>query len=124
MPARIAIPMPHSEDCEYAEHSIPQYERAIRLAGGEPVRIPLDQSPAAVMKLIEHCDAILLSGSNADVDPATSGSARSPHTAAADPERDIVDELLRRAARWMRRGSLRSCCGLQILNVYRTGSLI
>ena len=37
MPARIAIPMPHSEDCEYAERSIPQYERAVRLAGGEPV---------------------------------------------------------------------------------------
>jgi len=124
MPARIAIPMPHSEDCEYAERSIPQYERAIRLAGGEPVRIPLDQSPAAVMKLIEHCDAILLPGSKADVDPAKFGSARSPQTAASDPERDIVDELLLQDAYKMRKPILGICYGLQILNVYRTGSLI
>ena len=124
MPARIAIPMPHSEDCEYAERSIPQYERAIRLAGGEPVRISLDQSPAAVMKIIEHCDAILLPGSKADVDPAKFASARSPQTAASDPERDAVDELLLQDAYNMRKPILGICYGLQILNVYRTGSLI
>jgi hypothetical protein len=45
-PPRIAIPMPHSIDHEYAERSIPQYERAIAQAGGEPVRIPLDRTPA------------------------------------------------------------------------------
>ena len=44
MPPRIAIPMPHSIDREYAERAIPQYERAVELAGGEPVRIPLDQT--------------------------------------------------------------------------------
>jgi putative glutamine amidotransferase len=124
MPARIAIPMPHSEDREYAERSIPQYERAVTLAGGEPVRIPLDQTPAAVMKLIEHCDAILLPGSKADVDPAKFGSARSPQTAASDPERDTVDELLLQDAYKMRKPILGICYGLQILNVYRTGSLI
>ena len=43
-PPRIAIPMPHSLDREYAESAIPQYERAIERAGGEPVRIPLDQT--------------------------------------------------------------------------------
>jgi putative glutamine amidotransferase len=124
MPARIAIPMPHSEDREYAERSIPQYERAVTLAGGEPVRIPLDQSPAAVMKLIEHCDAILLPGSKADVDPAKFASARSPQTAASDPERDTVDELLLQDAYKMRKPILGICYGLQILNVYRTGSLV
>jgi putative glutamine amidotransferase len=124
MPARIAIPMPHSEDCEYAERSIPQYERAIRLAGGEPVRIPLDQSPAALMKIIERCDAILLPGSKADVDPAKFDSLRSPQTASPDPARDAVDELLLQDAYNMRKPILGICYGLQILNVYRTGSLI
>src|ERR1700719_2551374 len=94
MPARIAIPMPHSTDHEYAERSIPQYERAIAQAGGEPVRIPLDRTPAEVASMIAHCDGVLLPGSNADVDPARFRAPHSPHTAAADPRRDAVDDLL------------------------------
>jgi len=124
MPPRIAIPMPHSIDREYAERAIPQYERAVELAGGEAVRIPLDQSPADVMKIIERCDGVLLPGSNADVDPAKFGASRSPHAAAADPRRDTVDELLLQDAYNMRKPVLGICYGLQSLNVYRTGSLI
>ncbi len=124
MPPRIAIPMPHSADCEYAERAIPQYEQAVKQAGGEPVRIPLDQTPAQVMKIIERCDGVLLPGSNADVDPAKFGATRSPHTAAADPRRDTVDELLLQDAYNMRKPVLGICYGLQSLNVYRTGSLI
>jgi putative glutamine amidotransferase len=121
---RIAIPVPHSTDPEYAERSIPQYERAIEIAGGEPVRIPLDQPPAEVMKLIERCDAVLLPGSKADVDPAKYDAPRDPRTAAADAGRDTVDELLLQDAYNMRKPVLGICYGLQILNVYRTGTLI
>ena len=67
---RIAIPLPHSSDREYAERSIPQYERAVELAGGESIRIPLDQSQTETRNLIATCDAVLLPGSKADVDPA------------------------------------------------------
>jgi putative glutamine amidotransferase len=116
--------MPHSSDREYAERAIPQYERAVEQAGGEPVRIPLDQTPSEVMKLIERCDGVLLPGSNADVDPSKFGAARSPRTAAADPRRDTVDELLLQDAYNMRKPVLGICYGLQSLNVYRTGSLI
>ena len=35
---RIAIPVPHSGDREYAERALPQYEEAVRGEGGEPVR--------------------------------------------------------------------------------------
>ncbi|MGA2413483.1 MAG: gamma-glutamyl-gamma-aminobutyrate hydrolase family protein [Candidatus Sulfotelmatobacter sp.] len=124
MPPRIAIPMPHSADRDYAERAIPQYEQAVQQAGGVPVRIPLDQTPAQVMRLIERCDGVLLPGSNADVDPAKFGAPRSPHTAAADPRRDTVDELLLQDAYNMRKPVLGICYGLQSLNVYRTGSLI
>ena len=124
MPPRIAIPMPHSIDHEYAERAIPQYERAVERAGGESVRIPLDQTPAEVMKTIELCDGVLLPGSKADVDPAKFSATRSPHTAAADPQRDAVDELLLRDAYNLRKPILGICYGLQSLNVYRAGSLI
>jgi putative glutamine amidotransferase len=121
---RIAIPVPHSADREYAERSLPQYERAVEMAGGEPVRIPLDQPPEEVMKLIERCDAVLLPGSKADVDPAKYDAPRDPQTAAADSGRDTVDELLLQDAYNMRKPVLGICYGLQILNVYRTGTLI
>lgn len=124
MPPRIAIPIPHSGDAEYAERSLPQYERAVELVGGEPVRIPLDKSPATVMKLIERCDAVLLPGSKADVDPAKYAAERNPKTAPADPKRDTVDELLLQDAYNMRKPVLGICYGLQSLNVYRTGTLV
>ena len=124
MKPRIAIPLPHGSDPEYAQRAIPQYERAIELSGAEPVRIPLDRPPAEVMKLIERCDAVLLPGSKADVDPAKFDAERNPKTEAADPKRDTVDELLLQDAYNMRKPVLGICYGLQILNVYRSGTLV
>jgi putative glutamine amidotransferase len=124
MPPRIAIPVPHSGDPGYAERSLPQYERAVTIAGGEPLRIPLDRSPAEVMKLIEHCDAVLLPGSPADVDPSKYDAPRNILSAAADSKRDTVDELLLQDAYNMHKPILGICYGLQILNVYRSGTLI
>ena len=121
---RIAIPMPHSSDPKYAERSIPQYERAVELAGGVPVRIPLDQSPADVKNMIAGCDGVLLPGSTADVDPARFHAERSRRTAAADPRRDDVDNLLLDDAYALRKPVLCICYGLQSLNVYRAGSLV
>src|SRR6202023_2159028 len=124
MGPRITIPMPHSSDPEYAERAIPQYERAVALAGGEPVRVRLDQSPDEVRKVIELCDGVLLPGSKADVDPARFHAPRSPHTATADPRRDAVDDLLLQHAYQLCKPVLGICYGLQSLNVYRAGSLI
>ena len=124
MPPRIAIPMPHSTDREYDERAIPQYERAVLLACGEPVRIPLDRKPEEVRTLVERCDGVLLPGSNADIDPARFHQTRSPHTANADPRRDDVDTLLLDDAYARRKPVLGICYGLQSLNVYRQGSLI
>jgi putative glutamine amidotransferase len=124
MRPRIAIPMPHSTNLDYSERAIPQYERAVSLAGGEPLRIPLDQNAAEIKKVIERCDAVLLPGSNADVDPARFHTSRSPRTAAADPRRDAVDNLLLDGAYQLRKPILGICYGLQSLNVYRQGSLI
>ncbi len=121
---RIAIPVPHSGDPAYAERALPQYEQAVAMAGGEPVRIPLNESPEQVMKLIERCDGVLLPGSRADVDPAKYSAARDPQTADADMRRDTVDELLLQDAYNMRKPILGICYGAQILNVYRSGTLV
>ena len=124
MPPRIAIPMPHSNDHEYSERAIPQYERAVEMAGGEGVRIPLDISPDEVAKIAESCDGVLLPGSNADVEPGRFKAKRSPHTAAADMRREAVDNLLLKNAYELRKPVLGICYGLQSLNVFRAGSLV
>ena len=124
MPPRIGIPMPHSSDRQYSERAIPQYQRAVSLAGGEAVLIPLDGSPADVRALVATCDGVLLPGSKADVDPAKFGAAPHPKTEPSDPKRDMVDELLLQDAYNMRKPILGICYGLQILNVYRSGTLL
>jgi len=124
MPPRIAIPMPHSGDPEYTARSFPQYERAVSLAGGEPICIPLDKPHSETKELIDRCDAILLPGSKADVDPKKYEADRHPKTAASDPRRDAVDNLLLQNAYNMRKPVLGICFGLQSLNVYRAGTLL
>jgi putative glutamine amidotransferase len=124
MRPRIAIPIPHSRYPDYVQRSLPQYERAVEMAGGQGVRIPLDQPTSDVMKLIEGCGAVLLPGSSADVDPLKYDTSRHPKTADADSKRDTVDELLLQNAYSTRKPVLGICYGLQILNVYCTGTLL
>src|SRR5208282_2112468 len=121
---RVAIPVPHSGDRMYAERALPQYEDAVREAGGEPVRIELDLTPEEVTKRVERCDAVLLPGSPADVDPGKYNAGRHKKTAPADAKRDMVDEILLQDAYKLRKPVLGICYGLQSLNVFRAGSLI
>jgi putative glutamine amidotransferase len=121
---RIAIPVPHSLDADYARRSLPKYEEAVRGAGGEPVRIELDLTPAQVQNKIESCDGVLLPGSRADVDPQKYGAERHEKTAPADGKRDAVDKALLDDAYKLRKPVLCVCYGLQSLNVYRSGTLV
>ena len=121
---RIAIPVSHSGDRVYAERALPQYEEAVRGAGGEPVRIELGLTPVEVMKQIGRCDAVLLPGSKADIDPRKYGADRHEKTAPSDVKRDLVDQLLLQDAYNLRKPVLGICYGLQSLNVYRSGSLV
>lgn len=124
MHPRIAIPQPKSNAEEYNGRSLPQYLHAIRQAGGEPVVIELASSNAEIAQIAKHCDGICLPGSGADLDPEKYGAARDPKTAAADPPRDNVDELLLQDAYNMRKPILAICYGVQSLNVWRTGTLV
>ena len=124
MRPRIAIPMPHSTDREYGERAIPQYERAVALVSGEPVRILLDDSASKIQEMIRSCDGALLPGSNADVNAERFNQPHSAHSAPADNRREEVDWLLLDDAYQRRKPVLGICYGLQSLNVYRHGSLI
>ena len=122
---RIGIPLAHSQNAEYSQRVKPHYADAVRLVGGEPVEVPLDLDNPAIMRIATSCDGVLLPGSRADVNPEKyDARARHPETADPDPLRDNVDELLIQDAFNMRKPLFGICFGMQILNVWRTGSLI
>jgi len=120
---RIAIPVPNSARPDYVDRSLPQYEHAVREAGGEPVIIKVNDTPAEIAQAIKHCDGVLLPGSPADVDPEKYGAKRHEKTAPPDRFRDNTDELLLQDAYNMRKPVLGICYGMQSLNVWRTGTL-
>ena len=125
MHPRIAIPQPKSNANEYNGRSLPQYLNAIKQAGGEPLVFELSWSNAQIAEAAKRCDAVCLPGSGADVDPEKYGMKdRHPKTAAADPARDNIDELLLQDAYNMRKPVLGICYGVQSLNVWRTGTLV
>ncbi|HLI63751.1 MAG TPA: gamma-glutamyl-gamma-aminobutyrate hydrolase family protein [Terriglobales bacterium] len=123
MKPRIAIPVPNSTRPEYVKAALPQYERAVRQAGGEPVVVEINATPSEIAQAIKACDGVLLPGSPADVDPEKYGATRHPDTAPSDPARDNTDELLLQDAYNMRKPVFGICYGLQSLNVWRTGTL-
>jgi putative glutamine amidotransferase len=123
MKPRIAIPVPNS-DPEYSTRALPDYVNSVTGAGGEPVVIALNLSNPEAMQLAKSCDGVLLPGSPADVDPQKYGEAPHPSTAAPDPARDNIDELLLQDAHGMRKPILTICYGTQSLNVWRNGTLV
>ena len=123
MKPRIAIPIPNSVKPDYAMPALPQYEHAVREAGGEPVIVDVTAPSAVIAQKVKTCDGVLLPGSPADVDPEKYGAMRHFSTADADMLRDNADELLLQDAYNMRKPVFGICYGMQSLNVWRTGTL-
>src|SRR5580698_6378879 len=124
MKPRIAIPSPTSTDTAYNQRSWPQYAAAVARSGGEPVEIPLKATPTQIANLINTCQAVLLPGSPADVNPQKYGQDPIPECAPPDPARENVDELLIQDAHNLYKPILAICFGIQSLNVWRGGTLV
>jgi putative glutamine amidotransferase len=124
MKPRIAIPVPTSTDLAYNQRSWPQYAAAIERSGGTPVEIPLAATPTAIADLINTCQAVLLPGSPADVNPQKYGQDPIPECSPADNARENVDELLIQDAHNLYKPVFAICFGLQFLNVWRGGTLV
>ncbi len=120
---RIAIPVPTSHDLAYNDRCWPQYAAALAAEGGDPVRINLGLVPEETARLIASCQAILLPGSPSDVNPQKYGQAPLPTTAKPDLPREATDELLLQDAFNLRKPLLGVCFGLQMMNVWRGGTL-
>lgn len=98
------------------------YLEAVEAAGGIPVILaPL---PARRLEsIIDRLDGLCLSG-GPDLEPACYGAGAHPELGPTEPEVDLFELGLVRAAR--RRGMpiLAICRGMQVLNVSRGGTLV
>ena len=100
------------------------YVQAVKRAGGEPVEVSLSLSAGELGKLTETLDAVVLTGSPADVNPSLYGAARNPASAEADPNRERTDFALLEHAFAEHKPVLAICYGNQSMNVFLGGTLI
>jgi len=97
-----------------------EYVDAVRGAGGDPRRIvPGDAARAA----LDGAAGVVLTGGD-DVDPAAYGAPASDFVTRTEPERDVFEIDVVRAARERGLPVLCVCRGLQIANVAFGGTLI
>ncbi len=101
-----------------------RYVEAVRQAGGEPVEVSLALSPGELKSLERSLDAVVLTGSPADVDPSLYRARRHPAAADADPDRERTDFALLEHAIAEHKPVLAICYGTQSLNVFLGGTLI
>lgn len=95
------------------------YARRVAEAGGLPVLLSLETDPAGI---VEHLDGLVLPG-GADIDPALYGAEPSPDLMDPEPARDAQELALLDAAAAAGVPVLAVCRGLQVVNVWRGGTL-
>jgi len=121
---KVALPIPHSEKPEYNERCVPHYVAALKAVGLETLVVPATATPTEIARAANECVGVVLPGSPADVDPQKYGAAKDPKTNPADALRDNLDEMLLQDAHNLHKPILAICYGIQILNVWRNGTLV
>lgn len=99
------------------------YLESVRRAGGEPVEVSLGLTPQEVSNLAASLDAVLLTGSPADVSSSLYHAPHHPKAADADPDRERTDFALLNHSLAEHKPVLAICYGIQSLNTYLGGSL-
>jgi putative glutamine amidotransferase len=100
------------------------YAEAVEAAGGTPIHISLIPRVDYIDSVAECLDAILLPGSDSDVDPLRYGQQPHRGLGSVHPIKDETDLLLIAAAERRKLPLLAICFGMQVLNVARGGTLI
>jgi putative glutamine amidotransferase len=119
----IGIPTRTQVDGDITRYSaLATYTRALDLAGGAPVLIPLNLSDATLRAIFERLDGLLLQG-GVDVHPREYGEDIAPYCGEIDEARDATELRLTRWALESRLPILAICRGIQLLNVAAGGSL-
>lgn len=122
---RVGIPYrTKKEELSNKRDAYDKYLAAVKYAGAEPVEISLGLTPEELQDLALTLDAVVLSGSPADVEPSLFHAARSPKTADPDAARERTDFALLDHAVTEQKPVLAICYGVQSLNVFLGGPLV
>ena len=122
---RVGIPYrTRKEELKGERTKFDKYAQAVRNSGGEPVEVSLALSSDELRQLARSLDAVVLTGSPADVNPSLYGAARNPASAEADPDRERTDFGLLEHAFAEHKPVLAICYGNQSMNVFLGGTLI
>lgn len=100
------------------------YSEALASFGAVPVHIPLIPDDEYIENVLRDLDGILLPGSDTDVDPHHFGEDPHPKIKKIIHEKDTTDWLVLDYAEKLKLPILAICFGMQILNVFRGGTLI
>ncbi|MBW2234425.1 MAG: gamma-glutamyl-gamma-aminobutyrate hydrolase family protein [Deltaproteobacteria bacterium] len=118
---RIGITTYHREGEVRLAFSLPSaYVDAVRVGGGMPLLLPPGETRPAVM--LDYVDGLVFGGGG-DLDPAHFEGESHDTNYFVDPERDVFELELMRAALERRTPVLAICRGMQVLNVVRGGGL-
>lgn len=100
------------------------YSEAIEGLGGIPTHISLIPKRTYITDCLDGLDGILLPGSDTDVDPSRYGEEPHPKLGRVIFEKEETDLLVLEAVEKLNLPVLGICFGMQVLNVFRGGSLI
>ena len=122
---RVGIPYrTRNEELKGERGKYGMYCQAVLRAGGEPVEVSLALPPDQLRELAGSLDAVVLTGSPADLNPSLYHAARNPASAEADPDRERTDFALLEHAFVEHKPVLAICYGVQSMNVFLGGTLI
>jgi len=126
MRPRIGITSWHRNDADRLERWVAirdTYTGAVWAAGGLPIILPIgDDDPEMIEGYLAAVDGLLFTGGE-DIAPAYYGAARDERCQEPDPERDLFEIHLARAALAQQVPTLGICRGLQVINVAAGGTL-
>lgn len=98
------------------------YIDSVWRAGGIPLSLPAVENTDQAQEVLEHLDALVVIGGD-DIDPVYYSEEPNLKLGPLDPKRDVSDFSYLAAAEKLGLKTLGVCRGMQLINVYKGGSL-
>jgi putative glutamine amidotransferase len=100
------------------------YSEALAGSGGAPLHVGLIPDREYIRSVLAGCRGVLLPGSDSDVDPLRYGREPRPGLGRVIEEKDKTDLIVLEEAEEAGIPVFAICFGMQILNVFRGGTLV